>query len=204
MRHESPKENEVWLRVAHPEDADAIARLVNQAFQVERFFIEGDRTNPGAVRELLGKGKFLVAEQAGALAGCVYLEPRGDRCYLRRPASPFPAVPAACNEDSAGAPSSGVVGISPRARGGCDSYGSGAPAAGDSAIAAVGSSAGGAPGRGSGMPSRVSASSAFFFQSARRKRCAAIVYQFPASSICSAFSSIAPNSHATIASRVRW
>ena len=33
--------------------------------------------------------------------------------------------------------------------------------------------------RGSSMPSRVSASSAFFFQSARRNRCAAIVYQFP-------------------------
>ena len=74
--------NQVWLRVAQLEDADAIAQLVNRAFQVERFFIEGDRINPGAVRELLRKGKFLLAEQAGALAGCVYLEPRGDRCYL--------------------------------------------------------------------------------------------------------------------------
>jgi N-acetylglutamate synthase-like GNAT family acetyltransferase len=79
---DAPKMNQVWLRVAQMEDADAIAHLVNRAFQVERFFIEGDRTNPGAVRELLRKGKFLLAEQAGALVGCVYLEPRGDRCYL--------------------------------------------------------------------------------------------------------------------------
>jgi predicted N-acetyltransferase YhbS len=86
MRHSSPddslKVKQIWLRVAQLEDADAIARLVNQAFQVERFFMEGDRTNPDAVRELLGKGKFLLAEQEGALAGCVYLEPRGARYYL--------------------------------------------------------------------------------------------------------------------------
>lgn len=82
MRRESPKGNQVWLRIAHLEDADAIARLVNQAFQVERFLIDGDRTNSVAVRELLGKGKFLLAEQEGALAGCVYLEPRDGRYYL--------------------------------------------------------------------------------------------------------------------------
>ena len=82
LPQDTPKMNQVWLRVAQLEDADAIAQLVNRAFQVERFFIEGDRINPGAVRELLRKGKFLLAEQSGALAGCVYLEPHGDRCYL--------------------------------------------------------------------------------------------------------------------------
>jgi N-acetylglutamate synthase-like GNAT family acetyltransferase len=82
MRHANAERDQVWLRVAHLEDADAIARLVNQAFQVERFFIAGDRTNPEAVRELLGKGKFLLAELDGVPAGCVYLQARGDRCYL--------------------------------------------------------------------------------------------------------------------------
>ena len=74
---DTPNLKQIRLRVAQLEDADAIAQLVNRAFQVERFFIEGERTNPGAVRELLGKGKFLLAEQAGALAGCVYLEAHG-------------------------------------------------------------------------------------------------------------------------------
>lgn len=81
-RQPSPPANEVWLRVAHSADADAIVRLVNQAFQVERFFLDGDRIHLEAVRELLNKGKFLLAEQAGTLVGCVYLEPRGDRFYL--------------------------------------------------------------------------------------------------------------------------
>ena len=67
-----------------------------------------------------------------------------------------------------------------------------------------GSALGFAPGSGSGAPRRVSASSAFFFQSARRKRSTAIVYHFTASSVRSAFSSTAPSSQATMASRVRW
>ena len=57
---------------------------------------------------------------------------------------------------------------------------------------------------GSSTPNLARASAAFFFQSLRRKRCAAIVYHFTASSFRAAFSSIAPSSHATMASRVRW
>jgi N-acetylglutamate synthase-like GNAT family acetyltransferase len=69
-------------RTAELEDADAIARLVNDAFRPERFFTDGDRTNPGKVRALLQQGKFLLVEKAGALAGCVYVELRGDRGYF--------------------------------------------------------------------------------------------------------------------------
>jgi len=69
-------------RTAQLEDAENIARLVNAAFRPERFFIDADRTNPGKVRELLRKGKFLLAEEAGALAGCVYVEVRGERGYF--------------------------------------------------------------------------------------------------------------------------
>ncbi len=69
-------------RVADPQDAEDIARLVNAAFRPERFFIDADRTNPDKVRELLQKGKFLLVEQAGALAGCVYVELRGERGYF--------------------------------------------------------------------------------------------------------------------------
>lgn len=70
-------------------------------------------------------------------------------------------------------------------------------------LARCGSGGGAAPGAGNSIPRRVRASSAFFFQSARRKRCAEMMYQRPASSLRPAFSSIAPSSHATIASRVR-
>jgi len=69
-------------RMADPEDAENIARLVNAAFRPERFFIDADRTSPEKVRALLQKGKFLLAEEVGALAGCVYVETRGERGYF--------------------------------------------------------------------------------------------------------------------------
>jgi N-acetylglutamate synthase-like GNAT family acetyltransferase len=70
------------IRTATESDADAIARLVNTAFLVEQFFIERDRTNPATVRGLMEKGKFLLAEDAPNLFGCVYLELRGERGYF--------------------------------------------------------------------------------------------------------------------------
>ena len=69
-------------RVAKLEDAEAIARLVNAAFRPERFFSDGDRTNPNKVSELLHKGKFLLVEETGKLVGCIYVELRGDRGYF--------------------------------------------------------------------------------------------------------------------------
>jgi N-acetylglutamate synthase-like GNAT family acetyltransferase len=69
-------------RTAGSADAESIARLVNLAFRPERFFIDGDRTDPDKVRALLDKGKFLLAEEAGTLIGCVYVELRGERGYF--------------------------------------------------------------------------------------------------------------------------
>jgi N-acetylglutamate synthase-like GNAT family acetyltransferase len=69
-------------RTADLEDAENIARLVNAAFRPERFFIDADRTNPDKVRDLLQKGEFLLAEKSGMLAGCVYVELRGERGYF--------------------------------------------------------------------------------------------------------------------------
>jgi len=69
-------------RTANPDDAEEIARLVNAAFRPERFFTDGDRTNPEKVRALLQKGKFLLVEQGGALAACIYVELRGERGYF--------------------------------------------------------------------------------------------------------------------------
>jgi len=72
----------ISIRTAREGDADAIARLVNTAFLVEQFFIERDRTNPATVRGLMEKGKFLLAEDASTLVGCIYMELRGERGYF--------------------------------------------------------------------------------------------------------------------------
>ena len=70
------------IRMATEEEVEPLARLINTAFVVERPFIEGERIDPQGVREYMGKGKFLVAEDVSGLAGCVYMELRGDRGYL--------------------------------------------------------------------------------------------------------------------------
>ena len=69
-------------RTATESDAEAIARLVNTAFLVEKFFIERDRTNPSTVRSLMQKGQFLLAEDAANLVGTIYLELHGGRGYF--------------------------------------------------------------------------------------------------------------------------
>jgi|SRR5215471_2178974 len=71
------------VRLAEISDADGITRLINSAFRVaEEFFVAGDRIAITEVRALLSQGKFLLAENAGEVAACVYIEPRGDRAYL--------------------------------------------------------------------------------------------------------------------------
>jgi GNAT superfamily N-acetyltransferase len=72
----------VRIRPAQEADVESLACLINSAFRVELPFIEGDRTNPNGVRAYMEKGKFLLAEDAAGLAGCVYVELRGDRGYL--------------------------------------------------------------------------------------------------------------------------
>jgi GNAT superfamily N-acetyltransferase len=72
----------VHIRFAQESAAEHLARLINSAFRVELPFIEGDRTNPGGVHTYMEKGKFLLAEDSNGLAGCVYVEIRGDRGYL--------------------------------------------------------------------------------------------------------------------------
>ena len=69
-------------RLAGPADAEAITAIINLAFQVEKFFIDGDRIDCAQVCELFKKGWFLVIDGEDALVGCVYVEPRGSRAYL--------------------------------------------------------------------------------------------------------------------------
>ena len=73
---------ELKTQLATDADAEAICALVNAAFKVERFFIDRDRIDPGKVREMLRNGKYLLAEDNGALIACVYVELRGKRAYF--------------------------------------------------------------------------------------------------------------------------
>src|SRR5258708_32409257 len=76
------QEDTLRFRAASLADVEALARFINAACRVEQPFMDGDRTNPDGVRTYMEKGKFLLAEDAAGLAGCVYVELRGDRGYL--------------------------------------------------------------------------------------------------------------------------
>jgi GNAT superfamily N-acetyltransferase len=73
------------IRIATVDDREAIRRLVNQAFEVERFLKKGggDRLQgDGELEALFERGTFLVKAEDGEPVGCVYVEPRGERAYL--------------------------------------------------------------------------------------------------------------------------
>ncbi len=72
----------ISFRTAQLSDIETIVRLVNTAFLVEQFFIERDRTNPGMVRDLMEKGKFLIAEDGPTPVASIYTELRGERGYF--------------------------------------------------------------------------------------------------------------------------
>lgn len=78
----NPHRNPARLRIAVDADAGDIVCLINAAFEVERFFLDSDRIAIHEVRTRLTTGRFILAEEDGALIGCVYIEPRSDRAYL--------------------------------------------------------------------------------------------------------------------------
>jgi N-acetylglutamate synthase-like GNAT family acetyltransferase len=73
----------VQLRIAGNADVEGLMDLINAAFRkAEGYIIDRDRVDLEVVESLLAKGEFLVAEEESSLAGCVYLELRGERAYL--------------------------------------------------------------------------------------------------------------------------
>lgn len=72
----------ISVRRATPQDAGAIAELVNKAYELERAFVDGDRTTPAEVADLTRSGAFLVLEHGTGLAAAIYLERRGGGAYL--------------------------------------------------------------------------------------------------------------------------
>jgi len=80
--HPADLSKKTVVRQAHEDDAAALVRLINAAFQVERFFLGSDRLNLAEVRSRMKRGEFLLLEDAGGLVGCVYAELRGERGYI--------------------------------------------------------------------------------------------------------------------------
>jgi N-acetylglutamate synthase-like GNAT family acetyltransferase len=70
------------FRRATVSDVPAIAALINLAYQVEKFFKTGDRTDEADVTVLLDQSAFLLHEEEGAIVGCVHVIVRGDRGYF--------------------------------------------------------------------------------------------------------------------------
>lgn len=68
--------------LATAEDIPDLVRIINAAYEVEKFFIDGERTDAEAVQRLLTKGAFLVTRDKGGMSGCVYVETRGARGYF--------------------------------------------------------------------------------------------------------------------------
>jgi ribosomal protein S18 acetylase RimI-like enzyme len=73
------------VRRAGVADLPAVCRLVNRAYAVESFFVDGDRTGLAEVALLAEQGHFLVLDGAGhvrELAASVYLRVEGGRGKL--------------------------------------------------------------------------------------------------------------------------
>ncbi len=77
--HSSP---EVRVRLAEAVDSEALVRLINEAFAVEKIVIEGERIDSEKVRALFETGNFLLLYEAELLLGCVYVEVKNQRGYL--------------------------------------------------------------------------------------------------------------------------
>lgn len=70
------------MRFASAKDAVALAGLVNRAYEVEQFFVDGERTSTEEVAELLERGRFLVLDSANGLAAAVYLKTEGQDAHI--------------------------------------------------------------------------------------------------------------------------
>jgi ribosomal protein S18 acetylase RimI-like enzyme len=71
------------FRDANAADVDAIVELVNIAYRVEDFFIDGNRTYDGEVRMHLGEGTFVLAEAPGeGFVGSIFTRIEGTEGYF--------------------------------------------------------------------------------------------------------------------------
>jgi N-acetylglutamate synthase-like GNAT family acetyltransferase len=71
------------LRLAGEKDVAQLATLVNRAYEVEQFFVDGARTTPEEVAELLRAGRFLVLDGPDGPAAAVYVKTEGDVAQIQ-------------------------------------------------------------------------------------------------------------------------
>lgn len=69
-------------RVANEADVEALVPLINHAFEMELQYFDSERIDLVQTREHLKKGTILLAESDGRLAGCNYVELRGEIGYF--------------------------------------------------------------------------------------------------------------------------
>jgi GNAT superfamily N-acetyltransferase len=69
-------------RKADETDAQELMLLINRAFVVEEPFFTSERIDLAETLEHFRKGTFLLAESGGRLAGCNYVELRGESGYF--------------------------------------------------------------------------------------------------------------------------
>ena len=74
--------SEYEVRQIWPDEADAVAALVNRAFDVERFFKRGDRTTADGVMAMMREGLFLAIEDNNQLVGSVFVRPMRPQGYF--------------------------------------------------------------------------------------------------------------------------
>src|SRR2546423_13867391 len=68
----------VSVRRARPADVPALADLVNRAYAIEEFFVDGERTSPGEIERLVGSFVVLETVDCTQLAGAIYVESSPD------------------------------------------------------------------------------------------------------------------------------
>lgn len=67
----------ISVRRALPADAPAVAELVNRAYAIEAFFVDGNRTSAPEVIALMEDGHFIVLEHSEGLAAAVFMDTSG-------------------------------------------------------------------------------------------------------------------------------
>jgi N-acetylglutamate synthase-like GNAT family acetyltransferase len=70
------------FRRATRSDVTALTALINLAYEVEKFFKIGDRTDEAEVAELLDESVFLVREENGQIVAGVHVLVQGERGYF--------------------------------------------------------------------------------------------------------------------------
>lgn len=71
------------VRRAARSDIDALVKVINDAYEIEKFFVEGERTDADEIAAMAKVGHFLVLDRVGGgLAGAVYVRVDGERGYF--------------------------------------------------------------------------------------------------------------------------